>query len=224
MITGTVQGPGHWLLTAEGAAVHTLEKTAVVADMHLGYEWARGTSGDCVPAHSLDEALSKLDTLLLRINIKRLIVAGDLVESPRFCRGTARDLARLAEWLGARGIAFLCLAGNHDAPRRPALLATFEVDGWTVAHGHRPVAGSKTITGHLHPVLRASAIRAPCFLVGPTTIILPAFSANAAGVGLAALPKEIGAGRLHCVASAGEELLDFGPASGLVRIKENTSR
>ena len=216
MTTGTVQGPGLWLLTAEGAAVHTLEKTAVVADMHLGYEWARGNSGDCVPAHSLDEALSKLDTLVRRFKIERLIVAGDLVESPRFCRGTARDLSRLAEWLGARGIAFLCLAGNHDSPRRPALPSTFEVDGWTVAHGHRPVAGSKTITGHLHPVLQAPGMRAPCFLVGPTTIILPAFSANAAGVGLAALPKEIGAGRLHCVASAGEELLDFGPASALV--------
>ena len=220
MTNGTVHGPDLWLLTAEGAAVHNGEKTAVVADMHLGYEWARGKGGDCVPAHSLDEALSKLDTLVRRFNIERLIVAGDLVESPQFCRATARDLSRLAEWLGGRGIAFLCLAGNHDPPRRPALPATFEVDGWTVAHGHRPLAGSKTITGHLHPILQASGIRAPCFLVGPSTIILPAFSANAAGVGLAALPKEIGAGPLRCVASAGEELLDFGPASGLLSHSE----
>ena len=173
MTTGTVQGPDLWVLTAEGAAVHALEKTAVVADMHLGYEWARGKGGDRVPAHSLNEALVKLGTLVRRFNIERLVVAGDLVESPRFCRGTARDLACLTEWLSARNIAFLCLAGNHDPPRRPALPATFEVDGWTIAHGHRPLAGSKTITGHLHPVLQASGIRAPCFLVGPSTIILP---------------------------------------------------
>ena len=30
-----------WHLTPEGAAIHLAEKTAVVADLHLGYEWAR---------------------------------------------------------------------------------------------------------------------------------------------------------------------------------------
>ena len=30
-----------WRLTPEGAAVHLGEQTAVVADLHLGYEWAR---------------------------------------------------------------------------------------------------------------------------------------------------------------------------------------
>ena len=31
-----------WRLTPEGAAIHLGERTAVVADLHLGYEWARG--------------------------------------------------------------------------------------------------------------------------------------------------------------------------------------
>ena len=43
---------GVWLFTPEGAVVHRGERTAVVADVHLGYEWARGAAGDCVPAHS----------------------------------------------------------------------------------------------------------------------------------------------------------------------------
>src|SRR4051812_1629615 len=46
-----------WQLTPEGAAIHPGEKTAVIADVHLGYEWARGLAGDCVPAHSLAETL-----------------------------------------------------------------------------------------------------------------------------------------------------------------------
>ena len=49
-----------WQLTPEGAAIHPGEKTAVIADVHLGYEWARGAAGDSVIAHSLDETLARL--------------------------------------------------------------------------------------------------------------------------------------------------------------------
>ena len=53
-----------WRLTPEGAAIHPGEQTAVVADLHLGYEWARGAAGDCVIAHSLDETLARLALVL----------------------------------------------------------------------------------------------------------------------------------------------------------------
>src|SRR5262245_62625557 len=68
-----------WELTPEGAAIHRGERTAVIADVHLGYEWARGAAGDCVPAHSLVETLGRLERVLGRAAIARLIVAGDLV-------------------------------------------------------------------------------------------------------------------------------------------------
>ena len=68
-----------WKFTPEGAVIHAGERTAVIADVHLGYEWARGHAGDCVPAHSLNETLSRLDRLLARDPVERLIVAGDLV-------------------------------------------------------------------------------------------------------------------------------------------------
>ena len=55
-----------WWLTPEGAAIHPGEQTAVVADLHLGYEWARGAAGDCVIAHSLDETLARLALVLAR--------------------------------------------------------------------------------------------------------------------------------------------------------------
>src|SRR4051812_15906151 len=104
-------GPDGWLLTPEGAAVHRDERTAVIADVHLGYEWARGAAGDCVPAHSLDETLTRLSTLLERAEIEVLVVAGDLVESPTFCRRTAADVHRLAAWIQARGVRLVTLAG-----------------------------------------------------------------------------------------------------------------
>ena len=103
-----------WQLTPEGGAIHPDERIAVIADVHLGYEWARGAAGDCVPAHSLAETLKKLERLLERSPIDRLVVAGDLVESPRPCARTAADLARLARWLDERDVRLVLIEGNHD--------------------------------------------------------------------------------------------------------------
>ena len=65
----------------------------MIADLHLGYEWARGAAGDCVIAHSLEETLARLSTLIDRSMLSELIVAGDLLESSRPCPRTARRRA-----------------------------------------------------------------------------------------------------------------------------------
>jgi metallophosphoesterase superfamily enzyme len=217
----TLAGPGGWILDAVGAVIHPAARTVVVADVHLGYEWARGRGGDCLPAHSLAETLAKLGRVLDRAgtSLDRLVVAGDLVESPRPCRRTQSDVATLRRWLCDRGLALVPLPGNHDPADPPASPATLDVAGWTVAHGHRPIAAARTITGHHHPVLRAGGVSAPCFLVAPSAIVLPAFSPNAAGVGLAApgLASAPDGTPYRCIAAADGELLDFGPVVGLLR-------
>ena len=73
---GRIEGPPGWTLLPEAAAVFEAEKTAVVADVHLGYEWARAAGGDVVPSHSLRETVARLDRLFHRASINRLIVAG----------------------------------------------------------------------------------------------------------------------------------------------------
>jgi putative SbcD/Mre11-related phosphoesterase len=218
-----------WKLTPEGAAVHAREQTAVIADLHLGYEWARGAAGDCVPAHSLAETLARLDSVLRTAPVSRLIVAGDLVESSRACAHTRVDVRRLLDWLAGRGVTLLALEGNHDkgllpssgdaSRSSPGLPATCAVDGWTIGHGHEPLTGPRTISGHHHPVFRFEGTVAPCFLVGRGRIVLPAFSQNAAGCDVAstAAPKDWRTRRLRCVVSTGCELLDFGPLPDLRR-------
>jgi len=211
-----------WQLTPERAALHPGERTAVIADLHLGYEWARGAAGDCVVAHSLDETLARLSLLLGRAVLNRVIVAGDLVESPRPCPRTSADVRRLCAWLTARGVELRVVEGNHDrgfleSPRGDSgaahpLPSSCVVAGWTVGHGHRPLYSARTISGHHHPVLRCAGTAAPCFLVGPGRIVLPAFSSNAAGCDVASAsgPEDWRTTHLRCIASTGSELLDFG--------------
>lgn len=225
MSPAVLEGPGGWWLDADGALVHPAAGVAVVADVHLGYEWARGGGGDCLPAHSLGETVEKLGRVLDRAGgtVAWLVVAGDLVESRRPCLRTEADLAALRRWLEARGVALLALQGNHDPPRCPAAPETLEVAGWTVAHGHLPLSAPRTITGHVHPMLRAEGVSAPCFLVGPNAVVLPAFSNNAAGTPLEALGPVAG-GPFRCLALAGGELLDFGSLDDLRRALRRRSR
>ena len=209
---GLVLGPEGWWLAPEGAVVHVEERTAVIADVHLGYEWSRGHGGDMVPAHSLRETLSSLAMLLDRVTISRLIVAGDLVESPLPCRRTAADLRALADWTTARGVEFLRVLGNHDSQHGRHAPLTIEVGGWTIAHGHRPIQASRTITGHDHPMLRVGRTSARCLLVGPSMIVLPAFTHNAAGLNVvqSPVPERWSGKALRCWAGTGDRLLDFG--------------
>jgi hypothetical protein len=195
------------------------ERVAVVADVHLGYEWARGSGGDSLPAHSLAETLAKLERLLSRVQVTRLVVAGDLVESSTPCRRTQADLGGLAGWLSNRGVRLVALAGNHD----PAPRATIQIAGWTIAHGHEAVSGERVMLGHHHPVLRAGPECAPCFLVSLETIVLPAFSPNAAGLDVASarLPVPLRGKALRCLASAGDEVLDFGDSRHISKIMSN---
>lgn len=205
-----------WRFAPEGAAVHVDERVAVIADVHLGYEWARGACGDCVPAHSLAETLTKLARLLARTATDRLVVAGDLVESPGPCARTAHDVRCLEQWLSARGVTLVAVAGNHD-PSVQSHAETLEVAGWTVAHGHRPIAASRTISGHHHPVLRAGGHSAPCFLWSASAIVLPAFTSNAAGLDVMsrALPRAWREHNFRCLVCASDDWLDFGPLSQL---------
>ena len=211
-----------WQLTPEGAVIHAGERTVVIADVHLGYEWARAAAGDCVFAHSLEETVARLSGVLCRAPVSRLVVAGDLVESCRPCPRTCADVRRLSAWLAARGVTLTVLEGNHDrspfpssrerSPRVSPLPPTCSVGGWTIGHGDWPIAGPRTISGHHHPVFRYEGTASPCFLIGPGRIVLPAFTSNAAGcdVASATVPDDWRKIPLRCIVSTESELLDFG--------------
>ena len=170
-----------WLLLPERVALHEPSGTAVIADVHLGYSERRRRRGDAVPLPSVAELLAPLRPLTASWRVSGLVVAGDLFE-----RGYDANLfARFREALAELQIAYLGLVpGNHDGDVRAEELEVhgsgYRVGGWCVTHDFS--AGSTpAIVGHWHPALRLRGRKRPCFLIGPDSIVLPAFSPDAAG-------------------------------------------
>lgn len=173
-----------WLLTPERAAIHAPTGTAVVADMHLGYERARQRRGEAIPTMPMEQRLAPLASLFLRTDVQRLAIAGDLFEEGRACAETA---AELRAWLQETGIELAGIVpGNHDG-RLEGVEGPICPDGislgrWRVVHGDGPTGDDWLVFGHFHPSVRWGGRKVPCYLVGERQLVLPAFSTDAAGV------------------------------------------
>jgi putative SbcD/Mre11-related phosphoesterase len=227
-----------WLLTPERVAVHGPTRTAVVADLHLGYAEARRRRGDAVPSEAVNELLEPLRRVRQQHEVRRLVIAGDLLED-----GDCREaLAAFVEWVDGSGMDLLAVVpGNHDkdlaslgdaACRLPLRPEGVTVGGWRIVHGEGVLPDAPVVHGHDHPCLRWSpksranrprftrsrfapnTIDGPCFLTGPRRLILPAFSKEAAGVNILSVPRWRA---LCCHIVAGDRVLDLGEVSSLRR-------
>lgn len=179
-----------WALLPQRAAVHLPTRTAVVADLHLGYDAARRSCGDAIPLRAADPWLP-LASARERLSFDRLIVAGDLFE-----RAFDYDLAlRFRDYLASIGVELAAIVpGNHDrgwesfADRIPLAPDGANVGPWRVLHDDDGSDGL-AVVGHVHPAWGSRGGRLPCFLASPRRIVLPAFSADAAGGNVAGDPR-----------------------------------
>jgi putative SbcD/Mre11-related phosphoesterase len=208
-----------WLLTPERAAVHLPSSTAIVADLHLGYDQARRCSGEAVPHFDLARALAPLQTLFTREGVGHLVIAGDLFEDG-WSDALATDVLTL---LGAAGVELLgFVPGNHDrrlpdgAASLPVCRDGVELGGWCVVHGDGILPDRRLVHGHFHPWLRRGPVSAPCYLVGERSLVLPAFSGDAGGVNVLHQGRWQG---YRCFAIAGDEVLDCGQMEALKTTK-----
>jgi hypothetical protein len=173
-----------WLLTPFRLAVHQPTKTAVVADLHLGYSQARRQSGDAVPHVSIETQLTPLRQACAALEIRELVVAGDLFES----RLDAESITRFRAIVDACRLRLAgVVPGNHDrgwrdfADKLPMMPDGVEIGGWRIVHGDCDLPGGRIVCGHHHPAWRTTNRTMPCYLVGPNRLVLPAFSTDAAG-------------------------------------------
>jgi uncharacterized protein len=200
-----------WLLTSDRAAIHLPTATAVLADLHLGYNRARCRSGEAVPDADNHDLRRTLQTLRVQHGVRRLVIAGDLCEDGRHDDAVADFLNHLCEMaIDLIGV----IPGNHYRGLRsfidvvPIHPDGLVLGGWRVLHGDGPLPRTPVIQGHIHPCFRwQGRLTAPCFLVSPRRIVLPAFSADAAGtdVGRSTCWRAY-----RCCVIVGSRVLDFG--------------
>jgi putative SbcD/Mre11-related phosphoesterase len=214
-----------WLLTSERAALHLPTATAVIADLHMGYGAVRCCSGEALPVFSLDDIIGALQSLLNGHDMRRLVIAGDLFEDadPRLSAEDLRD------WLDDSGVELAGIVpGNHDrdilndSRDLPVCPDGVLLGDWLVIHGDRPRPPGRIIQGHIHPYFRWNEeITAPCYLVSPDRLILPAFSEDAAGINVLRGPSWR---NYRCCVIAGEEVFDFGEVAALQRRQRKKTR
>jgi metallophosphoesterase superfamily enzyme len=162
------------------------------------------------------ETLAPLRPALARHRVTRLVVAGDLFEDA--CRpALVRDFL---DWLDGAGVELAAVVpGNHDRgltedAALPVCRAGVELGRWRVVHGDGELPEGRLLHGHFHPWLRRGRVSAPCFLIGASSLVLPALSPDARGVNVLCEPRWR---RHRCCAIAGREVLDLGELKGLVR-------
>jgi putative SbcD/Mre11-related phosphoesterase len=206
---------GEWLLTPERALVHLPTETAVIADLHLGYDEARRAAGEAVPVVPLGRRLAPLAGVFARGPARKLVIAGDLFEDGM----SAGAAVELLDWAARNGIELVAVVpGNHDRAADgdgaglPLCPDGVRLGDWRVLHGDAEPPPGRVVQGHLHPCLRRGRLSAPCFLVAEERIVLPAFSADARGVNVLRQPAWRG---FRCYAASGGEVVDFGKVGDL---------
>ncbi len=159
------------------------ECALVLSDIHLGKATHFRKNGIPIPAEAGKFDLMQLEYLIKLYQPKKVFVVGDLFHS---------HLNVEWDWFKDfikqhASINFVLLRGNHDIlPAFQLKLPNLETSHKYVNHGicliHEP-RGDETeyaICGHIHPgfTLRGKAkqvLRLPCFVIGSTRTILPAF-------------------------------------------------
>ncbi|KRC03505.1 ligase-associated DNA damage response endonuclease PdeM [Duganella sp. Root198D2] len=180
------------LLLPQKALYWPAARTLMVADIHFGKAASFRALGVPVPRGITSENLASLETLVTAYDTRRLVFLGDFLHS-KAAQATA-TLQAMLDWRGRhRELELLLVRGNHDwhAGDPSTLLDVavveepFACGPFALCH-HPDVAGEGyVIAGHVHPVFHLrtgrESLRLPCFLLGTTRTILPAFGAFTGG-------------------------------------------
>ncbi len=166
--------------------------TLAIADLHLGYAWAHRHEGNLLPVVEYDNLLGRVASLLDDYpEVQQLVLLGDIVHRAVPVDAVRRELVRIIEHVTARASLRMIL-GNHDRGL-PQLLENWSIPipfamhhtagSITFVHGdiHPTEIFPLVVMGHEHPVIAlgdgiATHAYCPCFLSGPSLLVLPAFT------------------------------------------------
>jgi len=194
-------GDEQLVLLPQKAAFWPRERMLIIADIHFGKAAAFRSFGIPVPKGTTTENLQALDALIELTGANHVLFLGDFLHA-RAAHAASTQAAMLA-WRRRRCDLILTLVrGNHDKHAGdPAgelgidlVDEPYTVGPYSFCHHPDIAAPGYVLAGHVHPVYvlatRSDALRLPCFIAGPTRMILPSFGAFTGGHALKPEPGE----------------------------------
>ncbi len=180
------------LLLPEKALYWPARKILVIADIHFGKAASFRAQGVPVPRGTTTQNLEALDALMAVYAVEEIVFLGDFLHA-RAAHAPATLAAMLAWRERNRSVRLTLVRGNHDV-RAGDPAASLGIDMADEPHTvgvfsfchHPDIWGDGyVLAGHVHPVYilssRLDSLRLPCFLAGPSRMILPSFGAFTGG-------------------------------------------
>jgi uncharacterized protein len=222
--------PGRWA-HASGALWLSECRTALLADVHLGYGWALRRRGQLGPVQE-GAVRRKLTATIADLQPKTIVFVGDIVHAPRPGKQERAAIeAALAELAGHAEL--VLIPGNHDrgfARDYPGAAIRIADDwrdcGLLAVHGHSlPATTDHLVLGHIHPALgiqddAGASQKVPVFVSSERVTVLPAFSPLSAGGDIRvhmpqAVSKMMSRESTRVIAASGRRVLNLGLLSRL---------
>jgi putative SbcD/Mre11-related phosphoesterase len=170
-------------------------KILVLSDFHIGYEEALNKQGVFIPRFQFEEILTRLKKILHGLEIKKIVILGDLKhEFGTISETEWRNALKLLDFLSNYCKDIILIKGNHDtilgpiaAKRNIKVKRSFKVGDFFLCHGDKvqKLVNSKVIViGHEHPAVglkKDSRVETyKCFLKGSwegkTLVVMPSFN------------------------------------------------
>jgi len=169
--------------------------TAVIGDLHLGYESALEDEGMFIPRINTESVRDDLNRILDDYEPRRMILLGDIKHDFRRSSYQARDDVRSIVKLVSDAAETVVIKGNHDNFLQNILsdigitaLDHIDVMGYRLEHGHVDSGVRPVIIGHEHPSVKipgemGGGIKLQCYVVAKKdgVIVIPPFSPFASG-------------------------------------------
>ena len=176
-----------FLLLPDGSIYWPTNKTLILGDLHLEKSSFLARLGNFLPPYDSFETLYKLNKTLSNLDVNKVILLGDIFHDKD---GIKRINNKLNDYLESlcNKYQVIWIVGNHDGnikPKNANICVRYKINDINFVH-----KSEKNITnefsGHYHPKATVKIfkkkISRPCFLVGKSKIILPAYGVFTGGI------------------------------------------
>lgn len=169
--------------------------TAVIGDLHLGYESALESEGMFIPRTNTESVRDSLNRIIDKYEPARIVLLGDIKHDFKRSSYQSREDVRNIVKLVDEAAEAIVIKGNHDNFLQNILssiginaLDYIDIMGYRLEHGHVDSGIRPVIIGHEHPSVKipgelSGSMKLQCFVVSRKdgVIVIPPFSPFASG-------------------------------------------